>query len=90
MLCHALSDRLGQTVYHSSDQLTQHTHPSNMSRTCSSLVEMHQRNRVIFLCLGPVLYDLYALCNHAGTVNMGHYTALCQEEGGWCCYNDSW
>ncbi|KAI5612320.1 ubiquitin carboxyl-terminal hydrolase 21 isoform X2, partial [Silurus asotus] len=38
---------------------------------------------------GPVLYDLYALCNHTGTVNMGHYTALCQEEGGWCCYNDS-
>ncbi|XP_034167937.2 ubiquitin carboxyl-terminal hydrolase 21 isoform X2 [Pangasianodon hypophthalmus] len=38
---------------------------------------------------GPVLYDLYALCNHTGTVNMGHYTAVCQEGGGWCCYNDS-
>ncbi|KAI4901517.1 hypothetical protein NFI96_033434, partial [Prochilodus magdalenae] len=38
---------------------------------------------------GPVLYDLYALCNHAGTVNMGHYTAACREEEGWCCYNDS-
>ncbi|KAK3547160.1 hypothetical protein QTP86_015625 [Hemibagrus guttatus] len=38
---------------------------------------------------GPVLYDLYALCDHMGTVNMGHYTAVCQDEDGWCCYNDS-
>ncbi|XP_065142757.1 ubiquitin carboxyl-terminal hydrolase 21 [Paramisgurnus dabryanus] len=38
---------------------------------------------------GPVLYDLYAVCNHSGTVNMGHYTAVCREEEGWCCYNDS-
>lgn len=40
--------------------------------------------------LGPVLYDLYAVCNHSGTVNMGHYTAVCREEEGWRCYNDSW
>ncbi|KAE8293525.1 Rho-related GTP-binding protein RhoA-C [Larimichthys crocea] len=38
---------------------------------------------------GPVLYDLYAICNHAGTVNMGHYTACCSDENGWCFYNDS-
>ncbi|KAK6304042.1 hypothetical protein J4Q44_G00264960 [Coregonus suidteri] len=40
---------------------------------------------------GPVLYDLYAVCNHSGTVNMGHYTACCLENDGlgWCCYNDS-
>uniref|UniRef100_A0A3Q3ESL4 ubiquitinyl hydrolase 1 n=1 Tax=Labrus bergylta TaxID=56723 RepID=A0A3Q3ESL4_9LABR len=38
---------------------------------------------------GPVLYDLYAICNHAGTVNMGHYTACCSDESGWCFYNDS-
>uniref|UniRef100_A0A3Q2PZA6 ubiquitinyl hydrolase 1 n=1 Tax=Fundulus heteroclitus TaxID=8078 RepID=A0A3Q2PZA6_FUNHE len=38
---------------------------------------------------GPVLYDLYAICNHAGTVNMGHYTACCLDENGWCFYNDS-
>ncbi|XP_030626137.1 ubiquitin carboxyl-terminal hydrolase 21 [Chanos chanos] len=38
---------------------------------------------------GPVLYDLYAVCNHSGSVNMGHYTAYCREEEGWCCYNDS-
>ncbi|MEQ2218040.1 hypothetical protein XENOCAPTIV_028417, partial [Xenoophorus captivus] len=36
-----------------------------------------------------VLYDLYAICNHAGTVNMGHYTACCLDENGWCFYNDS-
>ncbi|TMS15965.1 Rho-related GTP-binding protein RhoA-C [Larimichthys crocea] len=39
--------------------------------------------------VGPVLYDLYAICNHAGTVNMGHYTACCSDENGWCFYNDS-
>ncbi|MEQ2276805.1 hypothetical protein XENORESO_010588, partial [Xenotaenia resolanae] len=38
---------------------------------------------------GSVLYDLYAICNHAGTVNMGHYTACCLDENGWCFYNDS-
>ncbi|PWA28682.1 hypothetical protein CCH79_00014814 [Gambusia affinis] len=38
---------------------------------------------------GPVLYDLYAICNHAGTVNMGHYTACCLDQSGWCFYNDS-
>ncbi|KAJ8411996.1 hypothetical protein AAFF_G00142630 [Aldrovandia affinis] len=38
---------------------------------------------------GPVLYNLYAVCNHSGTVNMGHYTAYCLEESGWYCYNDS-
>uniref|UniRef100_A0A3B5KDC9 ubiquitinyl hydrolase 1 n=1 Tax=Takifugu rubripes TaxID=31033 RepID=A0A3B5KDC9_TAKRU len=38
---------------------------------------------------GPVLYDLYAICNHVGTVNMGHYTACCLDENGWCLYNDS-
>uniref|UniRef100_A0A673ART8 ubiquitinyl hydrolase 1 n=1 Tax=Sphaeramia orbicularis TaxID=375764 RepID=A0A673ART8_9TELE len=38
---------------------------------------------------GPVLYDLYAICNHAGTVNMGHYTACCSDDNGWCFYNDS-
>uniref|UniRef100_A0A3Q3JR03 ubiquitinyl hydrolase 1 n=1 Tax=Monopterus albus TaxID=43700 RepID=A0A3Q3JR03_MONAL len=37
----------------------------------------------------PVLYDLYAICNHAGTVNTGHYTACCLDENGWCFYNDS-
>uniref|UniRef100_A0A8C6L5I8 Ubiquitin carboxyl-terminal hydrolase n=1 Tax=Nothobranchius furzeri TaxID=105023 RepID=A0A8C6L5I8_NOTFU len=38
---------------------------------------------------GSVLYNLYAICNHAGTVNMGHYTACCLDENGWCFYNDS-
>lgn len=38
---------------------------------------------------GPILYNLYAICNHSGTVNMGHYTACCLDENGWCFYNDS-
>lgn len=43
----------------------------------------------MYVPTGPVLYDLYAICNHAGTVNMGHYTACCTDENGWCFYNDS-
>lgn len=43
----------------------------------------------VFVPTGSVLYDLYAICNHAGTVNMGHYTACCLDENGWCFYNDS-
>ncbi|XP_036386600.1 ubiquitin carboxyl-terminal hydrolase 21 [Megalops cyprinoides] len=39
--------------------------------------------------IGPVLYNLYAVCNHSGTANMGHYTAYCLEESGWYCYNDA-
>ncbi|XP_063063863.1 ubiquitin carboxyl-terminal hydrolase 21 [Engraulis encrasicolus] len=38
---------------------------------------------------GPVLYKLYAVCYHSGTVNMGHYTACCRDEDGWWYYNDS-
>ncbi|KAM9785613.1 ubiquitin carboxyl-terminal hydrolase 2 [Neosynchiropus ocellatus] len=38
---------------------------------------------------GPVLYHLYTICNHVGTVNMGHYTACCSDDNGWCYYNDS-
>ncbi|MGH0174740.1 UNVERIFIED_CONTAM: hypothetical protein FKN15_068994 [Acipenser sinensis] len=38
---------------------------------------------------GKVLYNLYAICNHCGTVHIGHYTAYCQQERGWFCYNDS-
>ncbi|CAB1335786.1 unnamed protein product, partial [Coregonus sp. 'balchen'] len=38
------------------------------------------------IVMRPVLYDLYAVCNHSGTVNMGHYTACMslglREEGG--------
>uniref|UniRef100_A0A8C2Z212 ubiquitinyl hydrolase 1 n=1 Tax=Cyclopterus lumpus TaxID=8103 RepID=A0A8C2Z212_CYCLU len=43
----------------------------------------------MYVPTGPVLYDLYAICNHAGTVNMGHYTACCSDDNGWCFYNDS-
>lgn len=43
----------------------------------------------MFWFLGPVLYNLYAVCYHSGTVNMGHYTACCRDEDGWWYYNDS-
>lgn len=36
------------------------------------------------------LYDLYAVCNHRGTMSNGHYTAYCQNPitGKWFCYDD--
>lgn len=27
----------------------------------------------------PVSYDLYAICNHLGTISAGHYTAVCKH-----------
>jgi ubiquitin carboxyl-terminal hydrolase 4/11 len=39
----------------------------------------------------PVLYDLYAVSNHFGSLNGGHYTATCLNEatGKWYYFNDS-
>ena len=36
------------------------------------------------------LYDLYAVCNHRGSMSNGHYTAYCQNPitGKWFCYDD--
>ncbi|XP_062298484.1 ubiquitin carboxyl-terminal hydrolase 31-like [Scomber scombrus] len=37
------------------------------------------------------LYDLYAVCNHHGTMQGGHYTAQCKNsiDGQWYCFDDS-
>ncbi|XP_043945754.1 ubiquitin carboxyl-terminal hydrolase 31 [Protopterus annectens] len=37
------------------------------------------------------LYDLYAVCNHHGTMQGGHYTAFCKNSvnGQWYCFDDS-
>uniref|UniRef100_A0A3Q1IS44 ubiquitinyl hydrolase 1 n=1 Tax=Anabas testudineus TaxID=64144 RepID=A0A3Q1IS44_ANATE len=36
-------------------------------------------------------YSLYAVVNHTGNLNMGHYTALCRSAltGTWHCFDDS-
>lgn len=35
------------------------------------------------------LYDLYAVVNHIGTINSGHYTTYCQSEAGeWLLFDD--
>ncbi|XP_072259666.1 ubiquitin carboxyl-terminal hydrolase 43 [Pyxicephalus adspersus] len=38
-----------------------------------------------------VLYDLYAVCNHHGSLQGGHYTAYCRNsmDARWYCYDDS-
>ncbi|XP_075049636.1 LOW QUALITY PROTEIN: ubiquitin carboxyl-terminal hydrolase 21 [Mixophyes fleayi] len=38
---------------------------------------------------GSPVYNLYALCNHSGSVHYGHYTAYCKDQAGWFAYNDS-
>ncbi|XP_077590336.1 ubiquitin carboxyl-terminal hydrolase 31 [Stigmatopora nigra] len=37
------------------------------------------------------LYDLYAVCNHHGSMHGGHYTAYCKNsvDGQWYCFDDS-
>uniref|UniRef100_A0A8C0GBJ9 ubiquitinyl hydrolase 1 n=1 Tax=Chelonoidis abingdonii TaxID=106734 RepID=A0A8C0GBJ9_CHEAB len=37
------------------------------------------------------LYDLYAVCNHHGSMQGGHYTAYCRNslDGRWYSYDDS-
>ena len=39
----------------------------------------------------PLLYDLYAVSNHFGSLSFGHYTAYCKNplSGKWYDYNDS-
>ena len=33
-------------------------------------------------------YDLFAVCNHFGQLQAGHYTAIAQNQGDWFCFND--
>ena len=37
------------------------------------------------------VYDLYAVCNHSGTLSRGHYTAFCKNpaDGRWYNYDDT-
>ena len=35
------------------------------------------------------IYDLYGVIEHYGTLNQGHYTAICKNDGNWVSYNDS-
>ena len=35
------------------------------------------------------IYDLYGIIQHFGSLNGGHYTAICYNDGSWFEYNDS-
>lgn len=39
----------------------------------------------------PLIYDLYAVSNHYGSLSFGHYTAYCKNSftGKWYDFNDS-
>jgi ubiquitin C-terminal hydrolase len=34
-------------------------------------------------------YDLYGVIQHFGSINDGHYTAMCKNQDNWIDYNDS-
>ena len=36
-----------------------------------------------------VKYDLYGVIQHFGSLNGGHYTAICKNDNNWVIYNDS-
>ena len=35
------------------------------------------------------IYNLYGVIEHYGTLNGGHYTAICKNNGKWTKYDDS-
>ena len=55
--------------------------PSPLHHTTSSLDDSRLNN----------VYDLFAVCNHSGTLSRGHYTAFCKNstDGHWYSYDDS-
>ncbi|XP_040268353.1 ubiquitin carboxyl-terminal hydrolase 21 isoform X2 [Bufo bufo] len=63
-------------------------------KKCSMSVDfpLHRLNLKEFASekAGSPVYNLYALCNHSGSVHYGHYTAYCKDQSGWFSYNDSW
>ncbi|KAM4690086.1 ubiquitin carboxyl-terminal hydrolase 21 [Rhinophrynus dorsalis] len=62
-------------------------------KKCSVSVDfpLHRLNLKEFASekAGNPVYNLYALCNHSGSVHYGHYTAYCKDKSGWYAYNDS-
>ncbi|KAM4014429.1 LOW QUALITY PROTEIN: ubiquitin carboxyl-terminal hydrolase 21 [Anomaloglossus baeobatrachus] len=62
-------------------------------KKCSVFVDfpLHRLNLKEFASekAGSPVYNLYALCNHSGSVHYGHYTAYCKDRSGWFAYNDS-
>ncbi|XP_070622599.1 ubiquitin carboxyl-terminal hydrolase 21 isoform X2 [Erythrolamprus reginae] len=62
-------------------------------KKCSAYVDfpLQQLNLKEFASekAGTPIYNLYALCNHSGSVHYGHYTAFCKDHSGWRIFNDS-
>jgi len=58
--------------------------------------ELNITNFVDFECISnktqkksDVKYNLYAVSNHSGSLNFGHYYAYCKVNGSWKEFNDS-
>ncbi|XP_053560463.1 ubiquitin carboxyl-terminal hydrolase 21 [Bombina bombina] len=62
-------------------------------KKCSVFVDfpLHRLNLKEFASekAGSPVYNLYASCNHSGSVHYGHYTAYCKDDSSWHTFNDS-
>ena len=52
-------------------------------------VELNLQGYVTSSQNGSVVYELFAICNHHGDLNRGHYTAFCKKGEKWLWFNDS-
>ncbi|XP_004346117.2 ubiquitin specific peptidase 15 [Capsaspora owczarzaki ATCC 30864] len=74
------ASRIEEALQHPSDDVS----PAQLQRATANLETL----------LGPhkgSLYDVYAVCNHFGSLGGGHYTAFCKNplSGIWYSYDDS-
>ena len=83
----AIGHRVDQSPRHAAAASNQRRSPSHQSpshrplnQNTVSLEDTHLDN----------MYDLYAVCNHLGSMSRGHYTAYCRSpaDGGWYMFDD--
>lgn len=55
------------------------------------IVDLHMEKYTCMEGQEPVIYDLFAVCNHYGVLHAGHYTAYAknQNDGKWYCFDDN-
>jgi len=78
----AVGHRVDKSPRHTAAASNQIRSPSHrpLNQNAVSLEDSHLDN----------MYDLYAVCNHIGSMSRGHYTAYCRSpaDGGWYMFDD--
>lgn len=65
---------------------------SNKSKKIDKLIKISDKIDMSKYLTGyndKSVYQIYAICNHTGNVNGGHYFSYCKTENKWYNYNDS-